>query len=598
MSSSFFRFVVFLLFFNTSIYSAQRITKAESVLLFPLFQSLLKYTEAGYVLYDQKPVCVHGFSSNTCIFEPSEWHQVSVAICETKKILENDVFKKGNIVFCFDEQENIIIINRKLFLKTIQDNLILFQYVLGPSITPDSLLTTFIESQKPFISLLNYDKVLIGIVLGYGVQNALHVSRNEEIQEIAFSYDVPPFSPKVNSCLREKEKEILLFFPTVAEEERVSEFEETVSKKIYNKKLPSFGFNSLKEEQQFLSNKIRYSSQCLQEEEANFIFGCIEEEVSNIIPKLESTQKKIKGLLNSISFVPDILEMICGEKITIEEGTLSFSAPEKEVNLAAAKLLKKNLERYEEEYLPYFAQGLLENEEDILDRGNSILGFSESLKNIKTAKKNLEISNKFFCNLNKDKNTSSLFDNYLYYKMLHEGYGPNWQGETKVCVSYEIFDPSGRCLVKEDKISLDLREVIPGFAHGLQKMRIGEKRLIYIHPALAYGVHTYLDKGIYLLAQVELIDIEETIGDLPSLTPMDLSMICSENFQQSCEEEHKKNLRYIGMLRGRFLRKCADIDIHAVLKAFNSLKGDVELTQEDKESLNNVFWQHYFANSQ
>jgi len=67
-------------------------------------------------------------------------------------------------------------------------------------------------------------------------------------------------------------------------------------------------------------------------------------------------------------------------------------------------------------------------------------------------------------------------------------------------------------------------------------MQVGEKREIYIHPALAYGVHTHLEKGIYLRVVVELFEAFETEGQekLPALIPMDLAFVRLAEFQEEC----------------------------------------------------------------
>lgn len=144
-------------------------------------------------------------------------------------------------------------------------------------------------------------------------------------------------------------------------------------------------------------------------------------------------------------------------------------------------------------------------------------------------------------------------------------------------------------------VNLNLRETIPGFMHGLKGMKKGEKRVIYIHPALAYGVHTYLEKGIYLKAIVKLHEIYDVKGKLPLLLPLDFSFIRSDQFHNQCEEQHEQALRFIGMKKSQFLRSCPEIDIDLIAKHLQAMSNDTNLSQEESDNLNQFFWNLYFV---
>jgi hypothetical protein len=62
-------------------------------------------------------------------------------------------------------------------------------------------------------------------------------------------------------------------------------------------------------------------------------------------------------------------------------------------------------------------------------------------------------------------------------------------------------------------------------------MKIGEIREIFIHPSVAYGIYTSLEKGIYLKARVQLIEINgnDVQSTFPALTTTDLN----EDFGES-----------------------------------------------------------------
>ena len=52
-------------------------------------------------------------------------------------------------------------------------------------------------------------------------------------------------------------------------------------------------------------------------------------------------------------------------------------------------------------------------------------------------------------------------------------------------------------------VSLD--ETIPGFSKGIIGMKEGEKRTLYIHPDLAYGVNGNLPPNSLLTFEIEIV---------------------------------------------------------------------------------------------
>ncbi len=54
-------------------------------------------------------------------------------------------------------------------------------------------------------------------------------------------------------------------------------------------------------------------------------------------------------------------------------------------------------------------------------------------------------------------------------------------------------------------INLPLKQTIPGFTRGLIGMKEGEKRTLYIHPELAYGLAGHLPPNSLLIFEVEIL---------------------------------------------------------------------------------------------
>jgi hypothetical protein len=580
--------LLFVLALSSTSDATERILSHESVVLSKCFESILE-CEAGYVFYGKKPLCILEYYQNCFYFEPREYHRKSVACCVAKNILKRSLFRSGNIIFHFDEKgDTLLIINRQKFLSTVKENLVLFQYVLGPTITPERLLEAITSPDRSFNETLHYDRVLIGIVLGYGVQNSLFQSRYENILcDLVVAEDVPPFMPNITHFPTESSKEDLIFF-------------EKNPRNLWEKNRSflnaTYGFSCLEEEIEEIEKKMTVSSETLQKK-PYFIFGCLKATKENeiFLADLEETQEKIETLLQSQSLVKDVLALICEDDIEIEENKneIFFQTQKVDLNVTLAKLLRSGLSEYHKKYINYFIEGLKGQVDDSELAGN-ILASPNAVTNMQNAKHNLEEANYFFSKLKSDNSFTKILEPYLYYSVLSEGEGSSLKGQPEVLVDYEICDPSGKSLNGELQKRLDLKKTISAFAHGLQGMKIGEKRLLFIHPSLAYGVHTFLKKGVYLKAIVTLHNICEAEHDLPLLDPIDLSFVLEDEFQQRCEEEHKRLLRFMGAQRREFLKSCPGINIDLIAKAFQSMDSGSSLTQEESDAINQFFWRVYF----
>jgi hypothetical protein len=97
-------------------------------------------------------------------------------------------------------------------------------------------------------------------------------------------------------------------------------------------------------------------------------------------------------------------------------------------------------------------------------------------------------------------------------------------------------------------------------------MHVGEKRTLFTHPALAYGVMTTLPPCIALIIKVRLIDIDESSsGKLPSLTPVDLSWVQNREFYDAIEESIQQLPRFIGSFYRDMLDKIEGLEKTALI---------------------------------
>jgi peptidylprolyl isomerase len=124
----------------------------------------------------------------------------------------------------------------------------------------------------------------------------------------------------------------------------------------------------------------------------------------------------------------------------------------------------------------------------------------------KLAESNLKDAEKFLEDNTSKEGVVSIEDKKLQYKIEKTGDGEIVQAHFSPLIKYtgkfldgKIFGAS-----KEDEmISLD--ETIPGFSKGIIGMKEGEKRTLFIHPDLAYGVNGSLPPNSLLTFEIELV---------------------------------------------------------------------------------------------
>lgn len=567
----------------------EHILQHEADILTTCFKTLLETSEAGYVICGEKPLCLIEYSEQDFCFELREFHRLSIVLAMAKEILQLPLFQSGNILFHFDKKdEMLLVINKKNFLNVVETNRILFQYVLGPTITAERLLEAILSSQTSFFETVKYDRVLIGIILGYGVQNALYQSRGENISgDLIHAGDLPPFTPYIDLYPDDSQKEDLQFYE--------SNFL-TLWGKERRYLSPSLGYTSLSAELKDIDEKTQISSPKLQQV-PNFIFGCLKDskESALLIADLEKTQDRITKLLQSKHLLRDVFKLIGKDELAIEKNKEDQKTNDIDLHLALAKLLRIQLKEYPAEYLVYFVEGLQGHlsEEEFQKEG---LFYPHALTILQQMQNNLETSNRHFQKIKEDQTYSAVFEPYIYASILEQGTGEALQGQVNVLVDYEILDPKGKKLNSALCQRLNLRNVLPAFSYGMQGMKEGETRELIIHPSLAYGVHTLLDKGIYLTAHVKLLNIDDSVKqELPTMQPTDLSYILTKGFYAECEEKYKLALKCAGKLKREFLKECQSIDLDRVAIAFQSPNAATPLTREETHAINSFFWNLYFT---
>ncbi|MDP1608769.1 MAG: hypothetical protein Q8L98_05600 [Chlamydiales bacterium] len=263
--------------------------RRETILLTPYERSCLdcffrillsEPAAAGYSIYGKKPLSVESFVKNDIsVSTRDDLGREEAIFKEGARIWERSGLSQRthNIVICSTDEisstgvNDLFIINRQEFIRVVQENLPLFQYVLGPKITPSALLDQFIREKKPLLSVLNEDRTLTGIVLGYGAQNALHVSRLENLMEFSSQYS-PSFG-----------------FATIQDEMDVLSKEETVLRHLHPELKPPLPW-----------------------------FGSISSpETDELFSHYRASQKKLSRLLQSPHFLEEVLSELLDRNISI-----------------------------------------------------------------------------------------------------------------------------------------------------------------------------------------------------------------------------------------------------------------------------------------
>ena len=115
---------------------------------------------------------------------------------------------------------------------------------------------------------------------------------------------------------------------------------------------------------------------------------------------------------------------------------------------------------------------------------------------------------------NRGKEGVQVTDSGLQYKVIEMGDGPKPAASDKVTVHYRgsllngtEFDSS---YARNQPMTFQLDQVIPGWTEGVQLMPVGSKFMFYIPPNLAYGAGGSgpIGPNSTLVFEVELLGIE------------------------------------------------------------------------------------------
>ena len=513
------------------------LSSEQKILLRDFFHTLSKEFFSGYVLFGDKPMCIEG-----C---PLEIDALTGIDPESALIFEGiELWRKLNIspgnkeyaILVFDMNEygyrHFICINRKAFLQAVNENLSLFRYVLGPTLTAENLLDQLVGAKERFYDVLKNDNVLLGILLGYGKQNALLVSRKEELTDA--------FAPQY------KEE-----FPYLSKKAQMK----LVALPKKQQKRPSLGFATIKEEIEAIKKTTALSRKLKPFDVCQIpYFGCEpnSEETKKLLVRYEQNHWEIMKALKSVSFLEDLLLKLFRttskqlEIPSIKEANIPFSPENKETSIhELVRHIHKEIrgEKYfKDSFLTAFLQGAKASDKsklrslttkELLKRECELYSIERALE----CHENLTKANKYFEKLSVRKGWDSLVFQKVYYKVLLEGEGNTLSSHAKQATFHYSFQILGQKKMEAGTITEEkIDYLIPGVAQVLIGMKRGEKRKLLIHPEYAYGENTYLPPNLVIAATIELVDFEEGEQEVVFANPCKLE---EKNYQEliaKCEK--------------------------------------------------------------
>lgn len=198
------------------------------------------------------------------------------------------------------------------------------------------------------------------------------------------------------------------------------------------------------------------------------------------------------------------------ELVVTKEDELSLDIPK--ISEAFGHLIGKNLDslgfKFDMEKIIKGIQDSVLGRESPMSEAECIQAISQDQeKKFKVlADKNLADAEKFLEKNAATQGVVSVEEKKLQYKIEKEGSGDVVQPHFSPLIKYvgKFLDGKVFGASKEDEmISLD--ETIPGFSKGIIGMKEGEKRTLFIHPDLAYGVNGSLPPNSLLTFEIEIV---------------------------------------------------------------------------------------------
>lgn len=567
------------------------------------FRIMVSQSEYGYVLENSKPISAINISSLDSLPAPhSPWFALNTYSLEAVEVWkrihpsQSDIRLKATQAF--DPKSNttqleLLFINVPKLREAIDSNINLFRYVLGPSLESSSILNHIIESSESLSTILRDDRVLEGIVLGFGTYNSLMHSRMEVLSNICHDADILPFSRHYDLMYSSMDTLRLRAFFLSSVNSAL-----TQSPNIKPSVTPGLGFTSASDELNFINSQILELPEVLINLKPNFIFGSYKHAESCQLPdELKIAQTRIQSLLDRPDFLEYVLEKITGEKPIINciPQSNEHFVLQGNVEKAIAKVIWSTYSRLDLGTVSEFIEAFCSR--NPLDRQRPQLNLMPgALSGLKLAQSNLNFAEDQIHTYSQKELIQEIRPDYLYFERIRVGNGNSIDSADELLLSYNIEDGHGNILAAQHNCWIKLSETFPGFILGIQGMREGEMRKIYIHPAYGYGISTSLPPCVFLIVNVTLHQVNSHSHASPAtLTPHDLSWLKDPEIYHVFEQSTCKLARSLGSMWGIWLSSSADLNFTTLCEEIRCLeKSEDHLsalpTLQEQTLSNHVFW--------
>lgn len=559
-----------------------QMSEEDKASLTQYFKMMLLESQGGYVLFGIKPICLEavpiieasprsnfGFylQMRTSIERKGleAWNRLPISKQDSP--IDIVVYNQSDQGYYFGGFQHVLWIHREAFLDAVNKNLALFKFILGPETSAELLLNKLCDPQASFSFSLAHNRVLIGIVLGFGVENAITGSRLEIIEKAMREVERIPLarrSSRAGTSLSSQHPSLEFMIPSMVDEPR-----------------PSFGFQTLSEELNTLQKQMTLSTKLVERFSPPIPhFGCLKNDIktTELLTEYAKAQTKIQSLLLSNSFLEDALTLILGnEPRQIIRKTIA-AQPSSEAIISKLKcdnrnkeladqvglLIWNNIFEKDSFYVDQFIVGMQAAENDWLNQKGAahertLPSFQpfydfQVATMVKYGHDNVKEGEKAIKTLAEDPDTVEIINGKLYYKIVQSGHGPKLTiNHDRAAMEYLLYyfggRNSGKLLIASSPSNLqddmlNLYELIPGLAHGVLGMQVGEIREIYIHPDYAYGYKSHFEPGVAIKAQVELIFLPPTREGasikFPALHPVDIGLT---DFPKPISESQMEELK-------------------------------------------------------
>lgn len=476
----------------------QLLVFSSEKLLETFFRDLFEKTTAGYVLYGEKPVDLENFPERERTI-PGTAERRNAVIGGLGLRCWNRISppQKGKYFLLSSHDENgweVLLINRPAFLEAVRKNVLLFEYKMGISSTPEGVLDSLIS--EGFGAVFKENIALQGIVLGYGAENAICYESGISFKKRLEPKVTPPFQMSTGPKTPEEMVEKLRAEKNWAKSEVQNLSYYKASEKNDRLKIPfSFLKNSKKSKE--------------------------------LIKSYKKYQNALDQILAKKTFLQEVLNRFEIKKGSFADRAISsnelkdfFNRDEQQ---CLAELVAQTLcNTFPNQISPAFIEGM-----EAAERGE----FAESDVKFLDILWKKDSGHVFFGDLLGRENIQCLVPNKLYFRTLKcsDSEEVLTMFHNEVQLHYLLEDSEGRPLVGSYQLKevpkIELSKMIPGFSHGLLGMKKGEIREVFIHPDFAYGRETDFGNGNEIKATVELIDLGKPveIPCFPFLKPYDVA---------------------------------------------------------------------------